>query len=83
MSKIDVTRSVVDEERYFAVLDEKQLERLIAQAVATAAGVDLDQPGVYVKRAYVTSRDSSTGPRKEAHCEIVVDRRKHAGEEAS
>ncbi|MFS8930983.1 hypothetical protein [Cupriavidus taiwanensis] len=84
MSEIKVNRSEVDEERYFAHLDQKQLEELVAKAVAERAGVDLRHGNVSVRRLWLSSRSTSTGSAYEAQCEIVVDRRPadESGEQA-
>jgi hypothetical protein len=75
MSELIVGTAEVDEVRHIAHLSEKQLEQLVAEAVAKAAGVDLAQPGTYVKTCYVSSSNTSRGPEYTARCEIVVDRR--------
>ncbi|QUN29513.1 hypothetical protein KB879_06075 [Cupriavidus sp. KK10] len=77
MSEINVNRSEVDEERYFAHLDQKQLEELVAKAVAESAGLDLTHRNVSIKRLWLSSTSTSTGYKYEAQCEIVVDRRQH------
>lgn len=67
---INVSKSNITKHR--SVLDEKVIHRVLSEAVAAAAGIDLSAPGVSVQ-AYMTSRDSSTGSRKEAVVEITVD----------
>jgi hypothetical protein len=75
---IKVGRSEVNEERYFASLDQDQLHAVIASAVAKAAGLSLDDDRVRVKQVFIDVRDTSTGLYREARCELVVDRRPRA-----
>jgi hypothetical protein len=72
---IEVGRSEVNEERYRARLDQNQLHKVIAEAVAKAAGLRLDDKRVQVKNVHISIQDTSTGMYREATCEIVVDRR--------
>lgn len=68
-----VNSKTAHETRHFARIEQAELERLIAEAVASAAGVRLDRSGVKVERCFISSRDTSTGPERYAECEIVVD----------
>ncbi|QBR00489.1 hypothetical protein [Paraburkholderia pallida] len=72
VSGIKVSSSKSNITKHRATLDEKVMLRVLSEAVAKAAGIDLDADGVSV-RSFVTSRDSSTGFHKEAVVEITVD----------
>jgi hypothetical protein len=72
-----VNTSAVNETRHFARIDELELLELIACAVAKAAGQPLPPIGqrdtIRIERCFISSNDTSTGPRKYAECLIVVD----------
>lgn len=72
VSGIKVSSSKSNITKHRAVLDEKVLLRVLSEAVAKEAGIDLDADGVSF-RSFVTGRDSSTGPRSEAVVEITID----------
>lgn len=55
-----------------AVLTEAEIHELLAQAVAAQAGIDLAAPGV-TWRAFITSRNGSTGSEKSAEVVITQD----------
>lgn len=56
------------------VLAECELKAVIIEAVAKAAGVDLDQPGVRVDTFHITTVDrGSAGMEKQAKVVIIVD----------
>lgn len=71
---IQVSCTEVREDRYFARLRGTDLERIIAAAVAAAAGVDLGANGVKIERCWVTRRDTGSGGEPEAEVLIVVSR---------
>lgn len=73
MESIKVSTKRQDQTIHHAVLDGKQLEALVLEAVARAAGVTIDRRAVRVDRLYLTSRMGSTGSEFEATCTIVVD----------
>ena len=74
---IKVNTSAVNQTRHFARIDEPELLELIACAVAKAAGQPLPPIGqrdtIRIERCFISSNDTSTGPRKYAECLIVVD----------
>lgn len=73
MNSIQITTKRQDQTIHHAVLDGKQLESLVLEAVAKAAGVTVDRRVVRVDRLYLTSRMGSTGSEYEATCTIIVD----------
>lgn len=82
MSAIEINRSEVNEVQYAATLQQAQIEGLIAEAVAEAAGVDLTSAGVRVKKVELITSDKVIGYETTAACEIVVDRLPKADGEA-
>lgn len=68
--KVNISKSNITKHR--SVLDEKVMLRVLSEAVAKAAGINLDADGVTV-HTFVTTRDSSTSPHNEAVVEITVD----------
>lgn len=77
----DISTTEVNETRHRARLNQKQLEALVAEAVAKAAGVTLDGRAVRVEQCYIGNEDSmSTGPQRYAECTIVVDHRPQPAE---
>lgn len=70
---IKVNTNAVHETRHFARIEQPELEQLIAEAVATAAGVRLDRPGVKVDRCFFSTTDTPTGVKRYAEVVIVVD----------
>lgn len=54
-------------------VDQDVAMRIIAEHVAETVGLNLDRPGVSY-RAYVDTRDTSTGFRKDVFVEIIDDR---------
>lgn len=60
-----------------AVLTEAEIHELLAQAVAAQAGIDLSAPCV-TWRAFITSRNGSTGSEKSAEVVITQDMSKAA-----
>ncbi|ESH90773.1 hypothetical protein B551_0222655 [Cupriavidus sp. HPC(L)] len=83
MSAIEINRSEVNEVQYSATLGQVQIEGLIAEAVAKAAGVDLASAGVRVKKVELITSDKVIGFETSAACEIVVDRLPAAPEETA
>ncbi|WP_323119998.1 hypothetical protein [Burkholderia alba] len=58
-----------------AVIGEAQIVDILAQAVAAAGGVSLSDLAVSTT-GYISTSDSSIGPRKEAVIEITIDHAK-------
>jgi hypothetical protein len=73
-SPITVTSTQVNEERHFARISGKDLERIVAAAVAAQAGIDLDAVGVRVERCWIDRKVTDRGGEGEAEVLIVVDR---------
>lgn len=71
---INVNATSVDERRFFARIEGKDLQQIVAEAVAKAAGIDLDGCGVRVDHCWITTKDSSTGHVPTAEVVIVQDR---------
>ena len=55
-------------------LDEKEWHRIVIEAVAQKAGVQLDQ--ATSSRAYISTRDTSYGFLNEVEVEIIIDHEK-------
>ena len=73
MEAIKVNTQRQDQTIHHAVLDGKQLEALVLDAVAKAAGVTVDRRAVRVDQLYLSSNMGSTGTEYRATCTIVVD----------
>jgi len=73
METIKVNTRRQDQTIHHAVLDGKQLEALVLDAVAKAAGVTVDRRAVRVDQLYLSSNMGSTGTEYRATCTIVVD----------
>lgn len=53
---MQVKTTLVNHMEYWTRLDEAALKRLVVEAVAKEAGLDLSAAGVSVERCYITSR---------------------------
>jgi len=73
MESIKVNTQRKDQTIHHAVLDGKQLETLVLEAVSKAAGVTVDRRAVRVDQLYLSSNMGSTGTEYRATCTIVVD----------
>lgn len=73
MSKIAINTQRVDETVHHISLNEQQLKALILSAVSEAAGVEVDNVAVKVRRFDLTSRMGSIGTEYGATVTIVVD----------
>lgn len=68
---MQVKSTVVNHMEYWSRLDEETLKRLVAEAVAKEAGIDLAAAGVTVERCWITS--SSGGLRTtEYSAEVLI-----------
>ncbi|CUR81873.1 hypothetical protein [Achromobacter xylosoxidans] len=63
----------LDRDVHQTTVDQDVALRIIAERVAETVGLNLDRPGV-TYRAYVDTRDTSTGFRKDVFVEIINDR---------
>lgn len=73
MQPIQVNTERVDKTVHHVVLSQAQLEAMVIDAVAQAAGVVVDKRGVRVRRCDFSSRMGSIGTEYSATCTIEVD----------
>lgn len=70
---MNIRTTKLDRDVHQTTVDQDVALRIIAERVAEKLGLNLDRPGVSF-RAYVDTRDTSTGFRKDVFVEIINDR---------
>lgn len=70
---MNIKTTTLDRDIHQTTVDQDVALRIIAERVAEKLGLSLDRPGVSF-RAYVDTRDTSTGFRKDVFVEIIDDR---------
>lgn len=78
MSEIKVSTHIASTTTHYAVICNRDLERLIAEQVARAAGISLNVDGVSFK-CYVSTRMGSTDLESKAEVTITIDHLKQDG----
>lgn len=69
---MNIKTTKLDRDVHQTTVDQDVALRIIAERVAEKLGLSLDEPGVSF-RAYVDTRDTSTGFRKDVFVEIIND----------
>lgn len=82
MEVIKVNTRRQDQTIHHVALDDKQLRALVLEAVAKAAGVQVDHRAVRVDQLYLSSNMGSTGTEYRATCTIIVDHQAQPGDPA-
>jgi len=83
MQPIKVNTERVDKTVHHVALSHEQLEALVLDAVAKAAGVTIDRRIVRVRQCYLSSRMGSIGTEFSATCTIEVDHQAEPVESAA